>query len=137
MVMIDRLVSSDGYTGIATVVLEKDCIFRDAWGRVPCFVGLELMVQTVAAMAGLERYRQGLKPLVGLIMGTRLSRFAHSYFPVIGELHITMRNVLLEESIAVYDGQVEVDGEIFVWGKVKAIQPPNEAELQALMADLQ
>lgn len=133
MCLLDALIACDGTDGTAVADLRRVEHFADETGRVPSYVGVEFMAQTVGAMAGLTRWQQGLTPLIGLLLGTRRCQIKRSHFPIEGEVTINMRAVLLEQELAVFDGIVEVAGEEYAVGSIKAIQPANEGALLQIM----
>ena len=105
--------------------------------RLPSYLALECMVQTVAAMVGLKRRSQGLNPLVGLILGSRKCRFFNDYLPVEGELDIYIETLMVEEPLGVFSGSVCAGGTELVVGQIKAIQPRNQTQLEALLGESQ
>lgn len=70
MLLLDALVASgDGYVECELVVRE-DGMF-DAAGRVPAWLGMEYMAQTVAAYSGLQAHLKNERVKPGFLLGTR------------------------------------------------------------------
>jgi predicted hotdog family 3-hydroxylacyl-ACP dehydratase len=73
MCLLDRVISADGESLSAEVVVPADGLFsRD--GSVGAWVGIEYMAQAVAAWAGLQARQIGEAPRIGLLLGTRRYR---------------------------------------------------------------
>jgi predicted hotdog family 3-hydroxylacyl-ACP dehydratase len=70
MILIDRLVRSNGVVTVCEVTIGLHSMFVQAAG-VPAFVGIEYMAQTVAAHGGYQSYLEGQPIVVGLLLGTR------------------------------------------------------------------
>jgi predicted hotdog family 3-hydroxylacyl-ACP dehydratase len=70
MRLIDRIVAIDGDTAIAEADVAVDGLFATD-GRVPAWVGIEFMAQTVAAWSGARSQRDGGAPKLGLLLGSR------------------------------------------------------------------
>lgn len=70
MILIDRLVETDGQETICEVTITPQSMFREAAG-VPAFVGIEYMAQTIAAHGGYQSYLAHEPISIGLLLGTR------------------------------------------------------------------
>ncbi len=70
MILIDRLVETDGQETICEVTITAQSMFREAAG-VPAFVGIEYMAQTIAAHGGYQSYLASEPISIGLLLGTR------------------------------------------------------------------
>ena len=70
MILIDRLVWTNGVATVCEVSIRPHSMFIQAV-RVPAFVGIEYMAQTVAAHGGYQSYLEGQPVAVGLLLGTR------------------------------------------------------------------
>lgn len=134
MTFIEALERCENGDAVARVNLNSLAAFRDESGRLPSYLGLECMVQTVAAMVGLKRYRNNEQPLVGLILGTRRCRFVDASFPSVGFLTVIMQTLMLEEPLGVFEGKVLSGEQVLVHGQVKAIQPQTKSQLNELLA---
>ena len=136
MVLLDRLERLDENGCVAVAALRPTHPFADDQANVPAYVGLEYIVQAVAAFVGFPRWQQGFDPLVGLVLGTRSCHIRHSVLPGGQQLRVAVRRVWLEAPLGVFDGEVSVQGETYVTGQVKAIQPRTDTELAALLEPL-
>lgn len=85
------------------------CTVRgDAWyaqgGRIPAWIGLELMAQTCGVHAGLNALRQGSPPRKGALLGSRAYRAGVAYFGDGERLTVAARNVYWDASgLGAYD----------------------------------
>jgi predicted hotdog family 3-hydroxylacyl-ACP dehydratase len=70
MVLLDRVVQSEGETLTAEVVIGAHSLFCGADG-VPSWVGVEYMAQAIAAHAGYGAKLRGETPQVGFLLGSR------------------------------------------------------------------
>ena len=73
MVLLDRVVEHAGRHTICQVEVDRLSLFRDRAGRVPAFVGIELMAQTMAAHRALAlgASGSGATGSAGLLLGSR------------------------------------------------------------------
>jgi len=133
MILLDQLVSAGGGKAQGRVHMDRLANFADGEGNVPSYLGIECMVQTVAAMIGWYRVQQGLKPLVGLILGTRSCRFAAAHLPSQGWLDIDIETVIMEDPLGVFASRLSAQGATLVEGELKAIQPQTELQLFELL----
>jgi predicted hotdog family 3-hydroxylacyl-ACP dehydratase len=71
MLLLDRLVEFGDDTTIAEYVPQSEAWYADAAGRMPAWIGIELMAQTIAAHIGLLKLNTGLLLKHGVLLGTR------------------------------------------------------------------
>ena len=135
MVLLDRLESYSSESLSASVNLEKQTIFHDARGRLPSYVGLEYVLQAASAYAGMKRYLLGLTPLIGLFLGTRNCFVSRPYLPSNGRVLVSVSSVFSEEPIGVFDAKVTLGHEVYLEGRIKAIQPRDEKELARILSN--
>ena len=117
----------------ATADLSKPNIFFSNSGLLPCFVGIEYLIQGFSALAGYKRYLEGLKPNIGLLLGTKRCEVHFPLFPLDSVLQICVNEVFAEEPIGVMDGQITVNDIVFVEGRFKAYQPKNIQNLENIL----
>lgn len=133
MVLLDAVLSFSDDSLVASVDLAKPSAFHGAGGRVPGFVGIEYMVQAIAALAGIREHRRGLKPRVGLLLGSRSVEVKVPWFPERGVLKVSIEQIMMYKGIAVFDGQVNLGAETLVTGRNKALQPESKARLNNIL----
>ncbi len=71
MCLLDRLLEIGEDSAVTGVRIGRGGLFCRADGRVPAWVGLEYMAQTIAAWSGYHCLRRGEPIRVGLLLGTR------------------------------------------------------------------
>lgn len=92
MILIDRLVQTDGATTVCEVTIGPHSMFLQAAG-VPAFVGIEYMAQTVAAHGGYQSYLEGQPIVVGLLLGTRRLETTCQFFELSQTLRIEVTHI--------------------------------------------
>ena len=77
--LLDRIVDVGDNRIVAELTITEDKPYcRD--GRMGSWVGVELMAQCAAALAGLEAWRRGRPPRVGFLLGVRRYRCTQPAF---------------------------------------------------------
>lgn len=129
MRLVDELVRHDKATAEVVSRLTPDNAFADGEGRVPAWVGLELMAQSVAAWAGAQAVERGERQARGgYLLGCRSYDCERDRFPHSAELHIHVREVLRQDNgFGSYTGEIHVDGERIARGKLSVLEA-NEQE---------
>jgi predicted hotdog family 3-hydroxylacyl-ACP dehydratase len=79
MLLIHRLIEAGPSHAIAEVTVPADGLFVRE-GRVPGWVGIEYMAQTIAAWSGARDLAEGREPRQGMLLGTRRYHSAVSDF---------------------------------------------------------
>ena len=70
MLLIHRLLDAGPLHAVAEVTVPADGLFVHD-GRVPGWVGIEYMAQTIAAWSGARDLAEGREPRQGMLLGTR------------------------------------------------------------------
>ena len=103
MRLIDRIVAAEEDAVTAETRIDHSCAFATADRRIPSYVGLEMMAQTISAYDGLRRFKRDLPPSVGFLLSCR-SYFAREPYLAAGTvLTITGRMVLNDGDMASFD----------------------------------
>ena len=79
MLLIHRLLDAGPLHAVAEVTVPADGLFVHD-GRVPGWVGIEYMAQTIAAWSGARDLAEGREPRQGMLLGTRRYHAAVSDF---------------------------------------------------------
>jgi predicted hotdog family 3-hydroxylacyl-ACP dehydratase len=86
--LLDRVVESLGDDALVTETsIREDNPYCEG-GRVGAWIGIELIAQSVAALAGLDALRGGRPVKIGFLLGTRRYRSAVAWFAVGQRLRI-------------------------------------------------
>jgi predicted hotdog family 3-hydroxylacyl-ACP dehydratase len=99
-------VSAAGEASIeAHATVRAGAWYLDADGAMPSWIGIELMAQAAAALAGLNgKKTTGVPPRPGVLLGTRAYRAAAGSFPQGARLLVSARLAQADESgFAAYD----------------------------------
>ncbi len=70
MLLLGQLLESGEDYVVCEVIVRADGLF-DAAGRVPAWLGIEYMAQTIAAFAGLQALERGEPVRAGYLLGSR------------------------------------------------------------------
>ena len=132
MLLIDRLLQFDESQLVAECLPKTDAWYSDG-GDMPCWVGIELMAQTIAAHVGLQKRSQGLPPKPGVLLGTRRYQATTGRFVAGHPLQITARRNYLDDSgLGAYECRI-LDGEReLASATVKVFEP---ADFNAFLKD--
>ncbi len=71
MRLLDRVLAHDATATRCRVACDRGGLFRDARGRIPSWVAIELMAQCAAVDGGLRLRARGETPRPGLFVGSR------------------------------------------------------------------
>ncbi len=113
MLLLDRLVDYSFSPAALTALVDitsASPFFHHEIKMVPPWVSFEYMAQSIALLAGLRGASRGKKPKIGFIMGVRDFKAFCDGFPVGKKVEIRIRQVLLHEAVAVFEGEARLDG---------------------------
>ncbi len=72
MILLDKIVTFSSTSLIAELSIYSGCKFwSDSLGRVPIWIGLEYMAQSIAALAGIHAKLNNQSIKLGFLLGTR------------------------------------------------------------------
>ena len=125
MVMLHNIRHFDDRRLVAEFDLARENPFKTDAGTTPGYVAIEMMVQAVSALAGIDGYHRGEAPKVGLLLGARGCKIHCAQMPESGLLVVEVSEVMLSDGIAVFDGTVKLDSDMLAEGQIKAIQPED------------
>ena len=103
MRLIDRIVAAEEDAVTAEARIDPSCAFATADRRIPSYVGLEMMAQTISAYDGLRRFKRDLPPSVGFLLGCRKYVARQPYLAAGTVLTITGRMVFNDGDMASFD----------------------------------
>jgi predicted hotdog family 3-hydroxylacyl-ACP dehydratase len=130
LLLLDELLDNGPEHVSCAVTIRPDTLFCDGVKGVPSWVGLEYMAQTLSSYSGIAEAKQGLKPSVGLLLGSRRYRAEVPYFPIGSRLRIVATLALLDENdLAAFDCLLYCDqgSQQTLWAKgdIKAYRPKD------------
>ncbi len=103
MCLIDRIVAAEENAVTTEARIDPSCIVATADRRIPSYVGLEMMAQTISAYDGLRRFQRDLPPAVGFLLGCRSYVARQPYLAAGTILTITGRMVFNDRDMASFD----------------------------------
>ena len=128
MVLLDRIDYWNEQERQASVTLRADAPFNDERG-MPCWVGIEMMGQTIGAFGGCRARRQGQQVKIGFLVGSRKYSCSHSYFPVGAHLEVNVREVSYgENGLCVFECRLRGTGahaDILASANINVFQPDD------------
>lgn len=122
-VLLDEILSGDRQHAAAGLTVRADGVFDDGAGRVPAWVGIEYMAQTVALFGGYHRRCRNLPVTLGFLLGTRRFKTNTAGFDVGTRLETCARLVLMESSgLSVFECELRGPG-ILLEARLNTFQP--------------
>ena len=110
MVLLERILEWDNEQLRALAIIRRDMPMTDDQG-LPAYVGLELMAQAAAALAGCHARTQQTLPQIGFLVGSRRYHCNCDYFPPGAQLEIQVRQSLRgDNGLSVFDGTITSTG---------------------------
>ncbi|WP_334127606.1 ApeP family dehydratase [Sneathiella sp.] len=122
MILIDRVIAYDTETVEAEVEIAETTPFLEA-GRVPSYVGIEYMAQSIAAYSGIMARNSGGDVRIGYLVSTRNMVLESPYFAPGDRLKVTVRLVYNEAPLAVFDGRIERNEKLVAEARLNVYQP--------------
>jgi predicted hotdog family 3-hydroxylacyl-ACP dehydratase len=129
MRLIDRVLEIDDEHVVAEVDVPFDGLFvRD--GRVPSWIGIEYMAQTVSAWAGHRGRALGGAPRAGLLLGSRRYEVSCEGFPSGALLRVEVRcELIAANGLGQFDCRIVMDGRDVATGRIAVLDPPEGTTL--------
>lgn len=124
MLLLDELLECGEEYIVTAVTIRADSVLCELQRGVPSWVGLEYMAQAVAAFSGVEEVQQGMKPRIGLLLGSRSYRAHVDFFPI-GARLIVKASMLVrgEDDLVAFACEIRRDDHLYATGDIKAIRP--------------
>ena len=137
MQLLDELIAYDVESIVVGVTVRSDSEFCMPGVGVPAWVGMEYMAQTVGAFSGIEEVQAGLRPQIGLLLGSRRYRSTVDVFPIGARLQVTACMQLRDENnLVCFDCEIQMNGAPVATGDLKAVRPKNVLELVSAGSDV-
>lgn len=128
MVLLDQIDHWDDEQLQASVTVRVDAPFVDAKG-LPAWVGIELMAQTIAALAGCRARRTGRPVKIGFLVGSRRYSCSQAYFPIGAQLQINVKEIVTgDQGLSVFECTLQAcDGhtDISASANINVFQPDD------------
>ncbi|HEY8538504.1 MAG TPA: hypothetical protein VIL28_06530 [Steroidobacteraceae bacterium] len=126
MLLIDELLDATEDQVVCGVTIRSDSMFCDGDKGVPAWVGLEYMAQTVSAYSGIDEARRGMRPSIGLLLGSRSYKSEVDHFPIGAKLRIEAQLLFRDENdLVAFDCKILDGDRMLARGDVKAYRPKD------------
>lgn len=126
MLLLDELLDHGPEHVSCAVDIGPDTLFCEGANGVPAWVGLEYMAQTVCAYSGIDEVRAGLKPSIGLLLGSRRYTCEVSWFAIGWRLRVTANLLLRDENdLVAFQCTIHQGDRLLARGDVKAYRPKD------------
>jgi len=123
MVLLDSVLEYDDESLVAELTVRDDGLFGDG-RKIPAWLGIEYMAQTVAAHGGMMCYLAGKPINLGFLLGTRRYNSSVSEIPVGAKLTVRVQRIVQDQGLAVFDSRVTGKG-IELSAKLNVYQPDS------------
>lgn len=132
MVLLDELVSHTDNAIQVRVTLKKECIYCDGDGVISALLGPELMAQAIAALAGLDRRKNGLSSRLGVLLGTRRYHCRLPAFPIGVDMIVRAEELYREANgLAAFECTISIDDDLVAEARLNVFEPANAEALTA------
>lgn len=124
MSLLDKVVEKTDDSIRMITKVRNDGLF-DENNKIPAWLGIEYMAQTVAAFSGYYDAQKGMPAKVGVLLGTRKFTTSNEYFICGDQITVTATELLRQENgIAAFDCTIQGQG-IEQQALLTVFQPSN------------
>lgn len=124
MLLLDELLEYGEEHVVAGVTIRPDSVLCEPGQGVPSWVGLEYMAQTVAAFSGVEEVAQGMKPRIGLLLGSRSYKASVPLFPIGARLIVSATMLVRgDDDLVAFACEIRNGDQQYAVGDIKAVRP--------------
>jgi predicted hotdog family 3-hydroxylacyl-ACP dehydratase len=127
MILLDEIVDCDDATLVAAVSIRPTTLFLED-DSVPGHIGIEYMAQACGAFAGAEALRRGETVRIGFLLGSRRYIMHMPRFRLGDRLIVSVSLGYRDESMATFDGRIEVAGKLAAEARLTVYQPRVDGE---------
>ncbi|OBW96449.1 hypothetical protein QV08_09995 [Gallibacterium salpingitidis] len=134
MMLVDSLLEcNETYVAVEVVIDQKHQLFLDETGRLPAWISIELMAQTVGVWAGYQaKLRDGSEPKIGFLLGGRQCQQYVSHYQVGDKLRIEAQIIMQDEKMASFAAKIiNTQQNVVAEGRLTTYQP-NDVEISGL-----
>jgi predicted hotdog family 3-hydroxylacyl-ACP dehydratase len=126
MLLLDELLDHGPEHVTCGVTIRAGKMFCDGVNGVPAWVGIEYMAQTVCAYSGIDEVRAGMKPSIGLLLGSRRYQSQTPWFALGATLRVRADLLLRDENdLVAFQCTIHEGDRLLARGDVKALRPKN------------
>jgi predicted hotdog family 3-hydroxylacyl-ACP dehydratase len=129
MILLDAVLEHGPGHAVCSRRIPASGLFHDADGRLPAWLGVELMAQAIAAWAGCQARETGEPVRIGFLLGTRHYVCNVAAFVPGSELRIEARREFHDESgMGVFACRIEAPG-VLAEARLAVFSPPDTSAL--------
>lgn len=129
-ILLDSVIAADAESLHARLQIGPHTPWRQTRG-VPAHVAIEYMAQACAAFDGLQGWRAGGRPAIGLLLGTRDFSARRSWFADGERLDVIAELVFRDSQLGVFACRVESAGEVCATAQLTVARPDDFAAVLA------
>jgi len=126
MILVDRVVSCDDDSIMTAIHITSDTPFLQD-DRVPSYVVIEYMAQSIAAYSGLQAKEAHKTVKIGFLLGTRKLELKTAHFQLGDEIIIEASPLYNDGEMASFDCSAKHEGQVVAIARLNVYQP-NEVE---------
>jgi len=124
MILIDAVKDYASDYIHTTLLVRNDAPFCSG-GRVPAYVAIEYMAQSIAAWHSLNSEQNYMHAKIGFLLGSRNMQLETDFFYVGDQLDISCNAVFSHEGMAAFDCYLEHNGARMVQATLNVFQPED------------
>lgn len=129
MIFLDRVVKTDSNKIFCEFEIKPD-FFLCEQGKVPAYVGVEIIAQSIAAFNGVKNYSDRYEPEIGFLLGVRKFRSQVPYFNVGDILNIETTVEYIEESLCRFVGEISIGERKVIEALLSTFKPTPQQLLE-------
>lgn len=122
MILIDGVKAYDDETVVSFVTIEAQSPFLRQ-GKMPAYVGIEYMAQSIAAYSGIKALNEDGEIKIGYLVSARKMEMSQPDFAFGEQLEITVKLVYNESPMAVFDCSIKSGDDIVATARLNVYQP--------------
>lgn len=124
MILIDTLIEAQDDFIHTQVKIQEGIPFYDK-GKVPSYVGLEYMAQSIATWNGVLGHKEGHQPKIGFLVGTRSLKLQAPFFHEGMLLDIYGKLIFNSDNMASFDCWITYGSDRLCEGRLNVYQPED------------
>ncbi|MBA2078843.1 hotdog family protein [Rhodanobacter sp. PCA2] len=129
MILLDAVLEHGPDHALCSRRIPADGLFHDAGGRLPAWMGVELMAQAIAAWAGCRAKIEGEPVRLGFLLGTRHYTCNVAAFAPGSELRIEAHRDFHDDGgMGVFACRIEAPG-VLAEARLTVFSPPDAGAL--------
>lgn len=125
MILIDDVISHNDEMIETSLTINEDTPFMFD-GKVPCYVAVEYMAQSIAAYSGIIAREKGEAVRIGFLLGTRKLELLSDGFLIGEQLNIEAKALYNDGEMASFDCVTKKGGKIVAKARLSVYQPSND-----------